>query len=477
MYPNVQLYIAGQWRPAGGGRTLPVFNPANQEKVGTVAHADESDLDAALEAVEHGFGAWRKIPAYERCKILRKAAELIRERADHIAPILTMEQGKPLAEARAEVQTAGDVIEWFAEEARRTYGRTIPARLDGVRQLVEKEPIGPVAAFTPWNYPIGQAVRKVSAALAAGCSILLKGPEETPAACAELFRAFHDAGVPAGVINLVFGTPSHISQYLIPHPVIRKVSFTGSTVVGKQLAALAGLHMKPVTMELGGHAPVMVFADADLDQASLLLARAKYRNSGQVCTSPTRFLVQDSAYDDFLRRFLGHMKAIQVGDGREAGTTMGPLANGRRVDAITQMVGDAMERGAKALAGSERIAGPGHFFQPTVLSEVPITARAMNEEPFGPLALFSRFSGPDDVVAEANRLPFGLAAYVYTRSPTIANTMSSAIESGMVSINHQGLALPETPFGGIKDSGHGSEGGIEAMECYMVTKFVTRANV
>ena len=477
MYPNVQLFIAGQWRPSSAGKTLPVFNPANEQRIGSVAHAGESDLDAALEAVALGFKTWRRIPAFERCKTMRKAAALIRERVDHIAPLLTMEQGKPLAEAQAEVQTAGDVIEWFAEEARRTYGRTIPACLDGVRQLVEKEPIGPVAAFTPWNYPIGQAVRKVSAALAAGCSILLKGPEETPAACAELVRAFHDAGVPAGVINLVFGTPSYISQYLIPHPVIRKVSFTGSTAVGKQMAALAGLHMKPVTMELGGHAPVVVFEDADLDKASLLLARAKYRNAGQVCTSPTRFLVQDSVYDGFLQRFLDHMKAIQVGDEREAGTTMGPLANGRRVDAITEMVGDATAMGAKVRAGSERMTGPGHFFQPTVLSEVPSTARAMNEEPFGPLALFSRFSGLEDAVAEANRLPFGLASYVYTASPTTANTLSSAIESGMVSINHQGLALPETPFGGIKDSGHGSEGGIEAVECYLVTKFVTRANV
>ncbi len=477
MYPNVQLFINGEWRAAGNAHTIEVFNPATEQRIGVVAHATESDLDAALAAVDQGFKVWRQISAYDRSKIMRRAAALLRERSDSIAPLLTMEQGKPLAESHIEVQSAADIIEWFAEESRRTYGRTIPARSGNVRQVVEKEPIGPVAAFTPWNYPIGQAVRKVSAALAAGCSIVLKGPEETPAACAELFRAYHDAGVPAGVINLVFGSPAQISAYLIPHPVIRKISFTGSTVVGKQLAALAGLHMKPATMELGGHAPVLVFADADLEQASLLLARAKFRNAGQVCVSPTRFMVQDSAHDEFVSRFTAHAAAIQVANGLEKDAGMGALANSRRLDAIEEMVADATRLGARVRTGSERLPGKGHFFQPTVLTDVPAAARGMNEEPFGPLALFSRFDAVDDAIAEANRLPFGLAAYVYTSSPDTANHVSASIESGMISINHQGLALPETPFGGIKDSGHGSEGGTEAIEAYMVTKFISRANI
>ncbi|MFL9926341.1 NAD-dependent succinate-semialdehyde dehydrogenase [Herbaspirillum lusitanum] len=477
MYPNVSLFINGKWQAASSGRSIDVFDPATDEKVGTVAHADKNDLDAALAAADAGFKVWRKISAYERSKVMRKAAALLRERSEHIAPILTTEQGKPLAESHTEIQTAADIIEWFAEESRRTYGRLIPARVAGVRQVVEKEPIGPVAAFTPWNYPMGQAVRKVSAALAAGCSIVLKGPEETPGGSAELYRAFHDAGVPAGVINLVFGSPAEISEYLIPHPVIRKISFTGSTVVGKQLAALAALHMKPSTMELGGHAPVIVFDDADIEQASMLLARAKFRNAGQVCVSPTRFMVQDKVYDDFLSRFTAHARQVKVGPGLDKNSTMGAMANERRVRAVQAMVEDAARLGASIKAGGERIGTRGNFFEPTVLGEVPSSARAMNEEPFGPMALVSRFSGKDDAISEANRLPYGLAAYVYTRSPETADLMAASIESGMVSINHHGLALPETPFGGIKDSGHGSEGGTEAIEGYMVTKFVTRLNV
>ena len=477
MYPKVQLLIAGQWRDANDGQTLTISNPATEKVIGTVAHASESDLDEAVDAVALGFKTWRAISGFERCKIMRRAAALLRERAEQIAPWLTMEQGKPLAESLTEIQTASDVIEWFAEEARRTYGRTIPARIPGVRQVVEQEPIGPVAAFTPWNYPIGQAVRKVAAALAAGCAIGLKGPEETPAACAALFRAFHDAGVPAGVVNLVFGTPAQISQYLIAHPVIRKVSFTGSTAVGKQLASLAGLHMKPVTMELGGHAPVLVFGDADLAKASLLLARAKFRNAGQICTSPTRFLIHDSVYDDFLQRFTTHMAGLQVGNGMLPEVTMGAMANGRRINMMEDLVADATRQGAKVHTGGACIGHKGHFFQPTVLTDLPLSARAMNEEPFGPLALFMRFSTQEQALTEANRLPYGLASYVYTSSAETANQVSAAIESGMVTINHHGLALPETPFGGVKDSGYGSEGGTEAVACYLVTKFISRTQV
>jgi succinate-semialdehyde dehydrogenase/glutarate-semialdehyde dehydrogenase len=320
-------------------------------------------------------------------------------------------------------------------------------------------------------------VRKLSAALAAGCSIIVKAPEETPASPAELIRAFADAGVPAGVINLVYGVPSEISEYLIPHPIIRKMSFTGSTVVGKQLAAIAGAHMKRVTMELGGHAPAIVFDDADIDAASRMLAGAKYRNAGQVCVSPTRMLVQEKVYEQFVDGFLAHTKMLKIGDGLESGTTMGPLANARRINAMESFIGDARQKGATVRAGGSRIGNKGNFFEPTVLTDVPMEARVMNEEPFGPLAIISRFQGFDDVVTEANRLPFGLASYAYTRSAKTANAIAGAVEAGMMTINHMGLALPEVPFGGVKDSGYGSEGGSEAIEAYLNTKFITQAGL
>jgi succinate-semialdehyde dehydrogenase/glutarate-semialdehyde dehydrogenase len=477
MYPNVLLFINGEWTQAAAGRTLPVVSPASGDAIGTVAHAEKVDLDRALEAADKGFRLWRHVSAFDRSKVMRKAANLLRDRADAIAPLLTMEQGKPLPEAKGEVLAGADVIDWFAEEARRTYGRVIPARAEGIYQLVVKEPVGPVAAFTPWNFPINQVVRKLSCALAAGCSIIVKAPEETPASPAELIRCFADAGVPVGVMNLVYGVPSEISEYLIPHPIIKKMSFTGSTAVGKQLAAIAGAHMKRVTMELGGHAPAIVFDDADVDSASRLLAGAKYRNAGQVCVSPTRVLVQERVYDQFVSGFLQHSKALKVADGLEAGTTMGPMANPRRITAMETFIGDAQQRGATVETGGHRIGNKGNFFEPTVLTDVPKDARVMNEEPFGPLAVISPFSTFDEVVTEANRLPYGLASYAYTRSAKTANAIAAAVESGMISINHHGLALPEVPFGGVKDSGYGSEGGSEAIENYLNTKFVTQAGL
>jgi succinate-semialdehyde dehydrogenase / glutarate-semialdehyde dehydrogenase len=477
MYSDVSLFIDGVWTKAADGRTIPVVNPASGEPIGTVAHAGRADLDRALEAADKGFRAWRKVSAFDRSKLMRKAATLLRERADTIAPLLTLEQGKPLAEAKGEVLAGADVIDWFAEEARRAYGRVIPARAEGIYQLVVKEPVGPVAAFTPWNFPINQVVRKLSCALATGCSIIVKAPEETPASPAALIRAFADAGVPAGVVNLVYGVPSEISSYLIPHPVIRKVSFTGSTVIGKQLAAMAGAHMKRVTMELGGHAPSIVFDDADVDLASRLLSTNKLRNAGQVCVSPTRFLVQEKVYKTFVGKFTEAVKATKVGDGLEKGTQMGPLANPRRIAAMEALIGDAVQKGASLETGGHRIGNKGNFYEPTVLSEVPTNARIMNEEPFGPVAVVTPFTSFDDVVAEANRLPYGLAAYAYTRSAKTANAIAAAVETGMISINHHGLALPEVPFGGVKDSGYGSEGGSEALEAYLVTKFVSQAGI
>jgi len=476
-YPNVQLFIDGKWRPAEGNRTLPVLNPATEEQIGTVAHASKADLDEALAAAEKGFAQWKKVSAFERAKLMRKAADILRSRAEDIARLMTMEQGKPVGEAKLETLAAADIIDWFAEEARRAYGRVIPARAEGVYQLVVKEPVGPVAAFTPWNFPINQVVRKLSAAVATGCSIIVKAPEETPASPAELLRAFVDAGLPAGVANLVYGVPAEISEYLIPHPVIRKVTFTGSTPVGKQLAALAGQHMKRVTMELGGHAPAIVFDDADLDLAARTLAGAKFRNAGQVCVSPTRVLVQEKLYEPFVDRFIAAAKAVKVGNGLEEGTQMGPLAHERRIPWVETLVADARQKGAELRTGGERIGNKGYFYQPTVLTNVSKEARMMNEEPFGPVAMIAPFREFDEVVEEANRLPYGLAAYAFTRSAKTANAIAAKVESGMMTINHLGLALPEVPFGGIKDSGYGSEGGSEAIEAYLNTKFVSQAGL
>ncbi|SAK67217.1 succinate-semialdehyde dehydrogenase (NAD(P)(+)) [Caballeronia fortuita] len=470
-YPNTQIYIDGAWRD--GSRDTAVINPANEAEIGRLALAGEAELALAADAAARGFKEWRKVSPYERSKLMRRAAQNLRDRVEQIAAIMTMEQGKPFGEARIETLSAADIIEWFAEEGRRAYGRVIPSRADAVRQIVTREPVGPVAAFTPWNFPINQAVRKVSAALASGCSVVLKGPEETPASCAALVQAYADAGLPAGVLNLVFGVPADVSKYLIAHPAIRKISFTGSTPVGKLLASLAGEHMKRVTMELGGHAPAIVFKDADVPRAAKMLATAKFRNAGQVCISPTRFLVEEAAYDEFVQHFVATASAVKVGNGLDDGVQMGPLANGRRLEAMERLVADAREHGAKVLTGGERIGREGYFFAPTVLTDVPLSARIMTEEPFGPIAPIASFKSYDEVIAEANRLPYGLAAYAYTSSAATSAAVSDDIETGMLSINHQGLALPETPFGGVKDSGYGSEGGSEAMEAYLVTKFVT----
>jgi len=454
-----------------------VVNPATDAIIGRFSHAGPEDLERAAQAALAGFGTWRRLSALERSKRMRKAADLMRERADRIAMLLTLEQGKPLAEARVEIHAAADTIDWFAEEARRTYGRLVPARGEGVMQLVVKEPVGPVAAFTPWNFPVTQTVRKMAAALAAGCSIIVKAPEETPASPAELIRAFADAGVPAGVVNLVYGDPAEISSFLIQHPAIRKISFTGSTPVGKHLAALAGQHMKRATMELGGHAPVIVFNDADVAMAAKTMVMAKFRNAGQVCISPTRFLVQAGVFDQFVELFLKATQAIAVGNGLDPLSNMGPVANPRRLAAMQAMVEDACQLGAKLACGGTRIGSQGNFFAPTVLMHVPLSAQAMNTEPFGPMALINPFDHFDEAVAEANRLPFGLAAYAWTSSSKTSHLLGAQIETGMLSINHLGLGLPEVPFGGVKDSGYGSEGGSEAIEPYLTPKFITQADL
>ncbi len=476
-YPHVQLYINGHWREGAEARKLPVRNPATGEVMGDLACAETADLEEVAEAANRGFEVWRKISAFDRYKMMRKAAQLLRDRVETVAQLMTLEQGKPLAEARMEVMAGADTIDWFAEEGRRAYGRVIPARQMDVYQLVIKEPVGPVAAFTPWNFPINQIVRKLAAALAAGCSIIVKAPEETPASPAELIRAFIDAGVPAGVVNLVYGDPAHISTYLIAHPAIRKISFTGSTPVGKQLAAMAGQHMKRMTMELGGHAPVIVFNDADIALAAKTMAASKFRNAGQVCVSPTRFLVQEGAFNEFVDQFVMHAEKLKVGNGMEADINMGPLANPRRMSAMQNLVADAAQKNGKLKTGGKALGTAGNFWAPTVLTELPLSARAMTEEPFGPMALINPFKTFDDAVQEANRLPFGLAAYAWTRSARTAQQIAASVETGMITINHLGLGMPETPFGGVKDSGYGSEGGTEALEAYLNPKFVSQAGL
>jgi succinate-semialdehyde dehydrogenase/glutarate-semialdehyde dehydrogenase len=471
-YTDTRLLINGEWCDAASGKTLDVINPATGKPIGKVAHAGIADLDRALAAAQRGFETWRKIPAQERAATMRKAAALVRERADEIARLMTMEQGKPLAEARIEALSAADIIEWFADEGRRVYGRIVPPRNLAVQQTVVKEPVGPVAAFTPWNFPVNQVVRKLCAALATGCSFLVKAPEETPASPAALLKAFVDAGVPAGTVGLVFGDPAEISGYLIPHPVIRKVTFTGSTPIGKQLAALAGAHMKRATMELGGHAPVIVAEDADVALAVKASGGAKFRNAGQVCISPTRFLVHNSIREEFVQALVKHAESLKVGDGLADGTQLGPLANARRIAAMSKVLEDARATGAKVETGGERLGAEGNFFAPTVLSNVPLNADVFNNEPFGPIAAVRGVDSLEEAIAEANRLPYGLAGYAFTKSFRNVHLLTQQLEVGMLWINQPATPWPEMPFGGVKDSGYGSEGGPEALEPYLATKSV-----
>jgi succinate-semialdehyde dehydrogenase/glutarate-semialdehyde dehydrogenase len=408
--------------------------------------------------------------------MMELAGKNLRARVDQIAALMTQEQGKPFAEAKAELMMAAEVIDWFAGEARRVYGRIVPARNYSTQQQVLKFPVGPVAAFTPWNFPANQIVRKLSAALSAGCSIIVKAPEETPASPAALIQAFIDAGIPPGVIGLIYGNPAEISEYLIKHPIVKKITFTGSTPVGKQLAALAGLHMKRATMELGGHAPVIIAEDADVQLAAKATGSAKFRNAGQVCISPTRFLVHENVRDEFLEAILRQVDALKVGNGMDKDINMGPLANDRRLAAMADFTQDAISKGAKLITGGERIGTAGNFFKPTIFADVPLNAKVFNDEPFGPMLGISTFKSLDEALEEANRLPFGLAGYAFTQSLKNSHKISQELQVGMLWINQQALAWPEMPFGGIKDSGYGSEGGYEAVEAYLNTKSVSIFN-
>lgn len=470
-FQSMGLFIDGKWLGTASGGKMSLVNPATGTLLGDLPAAGEAELDQALDAAQRGFWLWRNTAPAERCAIILRAAQLIRERKADIALVMTLEQGKPMRESEAEVIRAAELIEWAAEEGRRTYGLTIPAP-PGHRYLTFAEPLGAVAALTPWNFPAVAPARKVGSALAAGCSCILKPSELTPGTAVEMVKAFEAAGLPAGVLNLVFGDPEKISNHLIASPIIRKVTFTGSVPVGKHLAELAARHMKPCLMELGGHSPTIVFPDVDLQKIVRASATAKFRNSGQVCTSPTRFYVHEDAYDAFTSALASAAKALQLGDGRLAATQMGPLANERRVTSIEQMVSNAVSAGAKTLAGGARQPGPGFFFQPTVLGDVPASARIMLEEPFGPVAVCRRFSTVNEVLQQANSLSYGLAAYLFTGSIRTANTVSRGLECGIVGVNTFSGSNPETPFGGVKDSGYGREGGIEGVRSYMATKFI-----
>jgi succinate-semialdehyde dehydrogenase/glutarate-semialdehyde dehydrogenase len=470
-YPDLAMHIDGEWVKAGQRRTFTVVNPATGAPLGELPLADEGDLDRALAAAEAGYRAWRKSSADEKAAVLIGAARLLRERADAIARNATLEEGKTLAETRLEVMVTAGLFEFYAGEAKRNYGRVL-VRAPGARSLVMKEPVGPVAAFAPWNFPVANPGRKLGAPVAAGCSVILKPAEEAPASAMAVVQALLDAGLPRGVVQLVFGVPDEVSRRLIASPIIRKVSFTGSIAVGKHLMKLAAEGMKRTTMELGGHSPVIIFDDADLDKAVEMLATSKFRNAGQVCVSPTRFYVQEAIHDRFVEAFAARAGKVKVGDGLAEGIHMGPMANPRRPAAIEAFVADAVSHGAKVRLGGERRGDEGFFYAPTVLTEVPLAAKVMNEEPFGPIVLTAPFKTFDEVVEQANRLPYGLAAYAFTENVRRANLIADAVESGMVGVNTTVLAAADSPFGGVKESGHGSEDGPEGVEACLVTKAI-----
>ncbi len=478
MYPEkLELLIAGEWCQGSEGKSEAVLNPATEEEIARVPHASAADLDRAIESSQEGFKVWKATPAAQRQQVMEKAARLMEERHEQMAKTLTMEMGKPIAESRIEVQFAIDVTRWYAEEGKRAYGRVIPSRVPGVRQMMIKEPVGPSCAFVAWNFPANNAIRKIAGALGAGCSMLIKPSEETPGTAVAIARAFQDAGLPPGVLNVVFGVPDDVSRHVLGSWVHRKLSFTGSIPVGKHLQKLAADTLKRCTMELGGHAPVIVFDDADLDSAMDMMAGFKFRNAGQVCISPTRFYVQENVYKPFVAGFVERAKALKVGNGLDDSSTMGPLIADRRLDVMETFVSDAKDHGGKIETGGQRLTNQGYFYAPTVISDVPDSAKIMSDEPFGPLAPMTPFKTFDEVVERANSLPFGLASYVFTKDGAKAAMIEDLLESGMVGVNHPMVSTPESPFGGINESGYGSEGGIEGLDAFLRTKFVTEKDV
>ena len=470
-YPNIKMLIAGDWTNGSSGKSEPVICPADGSEIGQVPHASIEDLDTALESSKAGFDIWRKKTPIQRQFVFETAARLLEERFDTVSANLTREMGKPIAESRIELQAAIDLLRWYGEEGKRIYGRIIPSRFPGMVHEVQKVPIGPVVAFVAWNFPATNVIRKVAGALATGCSITIKPSEETPATAIAIGEALMDAGLPAGVLNIVFGVPSEVSEHLLGSKIPRKLSFTGSVPVGIHLQQLAARNMIRCTMELGGHSPVMVFEDADVEAAANLCVAGKFRNAGQVCISPTRFFVHDSIHDSFLSYFKKAVDAIKVGNGLDEGVNMGPLVAERRIGIMEDIVSDAVSHGASIVSGGSRIQSPGAFFEPTLLRDVPENAGIMVDEPFGPIAPTTTFSSLDEIIERANSLPFGLASYAYSNNPKTVEALKSEIESGMLAINSLHVHSVETPFGGVKHSGYGSEGGIEGLDAFLVTKY------
>jgi succinate-semialdehyde dehydrogenase/glutarate-semialdehyde dehydrogenase len=471
-YPEtLGLYIDGQWLSGDGRRTTEVYDPATGAVLGELPLASKDDLDRALAAAQTGFEVWRVTPPEQRFQIMIKAAALLRERAERIARVVTMEEGKPFAEAKGEVLAGASMLEFHGGEAMRIYGRVLH-RPSGMRSMVLHQPVGPVAAFCAWNFPAINVVRKIAPAIAAGCSVILKPSEETPGSAVEVMNCLIDAGLPGNVAQILFGVPDEVSRHLLTSPITRKLSFTGSVPIGKHLMKLAADTVMKMTMELGGHSPVLVFDDCDLEKTLDTLVTHKFRNAGQVCVAPTRFHVQEGIYEKFAAGFAERTRALKVGNGLETGTHMGPLANPRRSEAMEKMVADAAAAGARLLAGGGRGDGDGYFYQPTVIADVPLEAQAMNEEPFGPIALLRPFATIEDAVKEANRLPFGLAAYCFTEQGRRQNRLAEELEAGMVAINSVRLTWPDAPFGGVKESGFGSEDGPEGVMAHLVTKSV-----
>ena len=470
-YPSLHLLIGGETVSGNGRKTADVLNPATGETLGQVVHATSDDLDKALDNAAEGFAEWRKAAPEKRAAVLTKAAGLMRERVGDIAEALTLEQGKTLSEAKGETIYGAMLLEFYAGECKRIYGRTM-VRPAGKRAEVRYEPVGPVAAFAAWNFPVINIIRKVGGPVAAGCSVIVKPSEETPASALATAQCLLDAGLPANVCQVVFGVPDEVSKHLMGSSIIRKISFTGSTKIGKELTKLAADDLKRTTMELGGHGPVLVFEDADVEKALDVMAPNAFRNAGQVCVSPTRFLVEETIFDKFRDGFIERVQAIKVGNGMEDGVEMGPMANDRGPDQIERMVADAVDKGAKLDSGGERIGNQGYFYAPTVLSEVPTDAEIMNEEPFGPVAIINRYAGEDEMIAEANRVPYGLAAYAWSNDPIRQERLISQIEAGMVAINGGGVSAVDMPFGGVKWSGHGHEDGHEGVMACMVAKSV-----
>ncbi|MES2433593.1 MAG: NAD-dependent succinate-semialdehyde dehydrogenase [Pseudomonadota bacterium] len=473
MFPEAGLIIGGVQRRQGSAGTLELTDPATDDVIAVLPKAGLSEVSETAEIALQGFAEWSAFSPYERSKILRRAADLMRARTEAVARCLTLEQGKPIAQARLEWGGSADLLDWYAEEGRRTYGRVIPGRVAEADLRVLRKPVGPMAALAPWNFPAWGMMQKIAPALAAGCSVVAKPSEVTPITTWHIAMCLIEAGLPPKAISVIWGSSSLISEALIKSPEIRKVSLTGSTRVGRIVAAMAGEYLKKVTMELGGHAPVIVARDADMSKLIPLAAQWKFRNAGQVCVSPTRFLVEDAVYDEFVDGLSQAASRVKVGHGLDDGTAMGPLCTRNQRNVISAMVADARAKGARVTAGGDAIGNVGNFHAPTVIADAHAGLLAMNDEPFGPLALVARIGSIDEALAEANRMPVGLAAFAFTTNAHTAAKITRTVRAGMLGINHFSMGLPETPFGGILDSGFGSEGGIEGLEAYTTPMLVS----